>query len=279
MDNHPIYYYRDFMEESFPFKLEFPNEKRLNQALHAHEHFQICYVTNGACLHHVKEQAYLLVKGDMFAIPPFVPHRLEPYHEEKVDIVQIDFMPIVVNDDEMLREAPFFPKFSISSGNQAQIQGLITNMKEEHARRETGYEQLIKADLIRLLVTIFRETSKLHAPVSINESPSRRLFYEAVAYIEEHYAEELHLNELAQRAAMSPTYFSYMFKVLKGQPFVQYVNEIRIRKALDLLRLTEKSVMEICMETGFNNMSHFNRMFKKATGTSPLKYRQQGNES
>jgi AraC-like DNA-binding protein/mannose-6-phosphate isomerase-like protein (cupin superfamily) len=279
MNSHPIYYYRDFMEESFPFKLEFPNEQRLNQSLHAHEHLQICFVMNGACLHHVKEQAYLLVKGDMFVIPPFVPHRLEPYHEEKVEVVQIDFMPIVVNEDEILREAPFFPKFSISSGNQAQIQGLIAHMKEEHARRESGYEQLIKADLIRLLVTIFRETSKLDAAASVNEPPSRRLFYESVQYIEEHYAEELHLNELAQRAAMSPTYFSYMFKVLKGQPFVQYVNEIRIRKALDLLRLTEKSVMEICMETGFNNMSHFNRMFKKATGTSPLKYRQQGNES
>lgn len=87
----------------------------------------------------------------------------------------------------------------------------------------------------------------------------------------------LHLDEMAKRAAMSPTYFSYMFKVLMGQPFTQYVNDIRIRKALDLLRMSDMSVMEICLETGFNNVSHFTRMFKKITGVSPMKYRKQSN--
>jgi len=90
-----------------------------------------------------------------------------------------------------------------------------------------------------------------------------------------HYADHMKLGELAHRAAMSPSYFSYMFKVLMGQPYTQYLNEIRIRKALDLLRLSGLSVMEIAYETGFNNVSHFNRMFRKATGISPLAYRRQ----
>jgi AraC-like DNA-binding protein len=275
VDTHLIYYYRDFMEAEFPFKLEFRNEASLNRILHAHEHFQICFLTRGTCLHDVKNQVYVMTKGDMLTIPPFVPHRFEPYQGEKVEIVQIDFMPIVTDQDEILRDTPFFPKIHLSANNQALVQQLISSMKDENERKDKGYEHLIKADLIRLLVTIFRESHKAELPDSSSEKQTRRLFNEAVHYIDTHYEQNLLLNDVAQKAAMSPTYFSYMFKVLKGQTFIQYVNDIRIRKALDLLRLTDMSVMEICLETGFNHLSHFNRMFKKATGTTPLKYRQQ----
>ena len=109
--------------------------------------------------------------------------------------------------------------------------------------------------------------------VSTDTIADRRLFREAVSYIDNHYMERLQLNSMAKLAAMSPTYFSYMFKVLKGLTFVQYVNGLRIKRALDLLRLTDKSVYEIAFESGFNNISHFNRIFKRETGMSPNKYR------
>ncbi|QGQ98413.1 AraC family transcriptional regulator [Paenibacillus psychroresistens] len=279
MSSHLIYYYQDFMEQEFPFKLAFPNEQSLNQQLHAHEHFQICFLMRGVCLHHVENQVYLMTKGDMLAIPPFVPHRFEPYQEEKVELVQIDFMPIVVDQDEISLETQFFPKINISAINQDLVEQLITSMKREHAQKESGYQLLIKADLIRLLITIFRESNKEAHSVSAQEPQSRRLFNETVRYIEIHYADNLQLEIMAQKAAMSTTYFSYMFKVLKGQPFVQFVNEVRIRKALDLLRLTEMSIQEIGYVTGFNTASHFNRMFKKRIGLSPSKYRQQTSET
>lgn len=275
---HALYMYKDFMDIAFPFKLGFPNERTLNRQFHAHEHFQICYLMRGACLHHVDQQVYLMTKGDLLAIPPFVPHRFEPYQEERVEMVQIDFMSMVVDQDDMLREAPLFPKLHIASVNQASVEQLIANMKYENETKESGYQLLIKADLIRLLVTLFREGSKKGQTEYAAVEQSRSLFYEAVRYIDTNYASQFSLEEVAQLAAMSPTYFSYLFKVLMGQTFVQYVNEIRIRKALDLLRLTDISVMSVCFETGFNNVSHFTRTFKKATGISPLRYRQQNAE-
>jgi AraC-like DNA-binding protein len=274
MVTHEIYYYRDFMEATFPFKLAFPNERTLNVRLHAHEHFQICYVMRGSCVHHVNQRTYVIAKGDLLAVPPFEPHRFTPSETEEVAMVQIDFMPVVVGPNELLHQNPLFPRIQVSADNQRRIEQLIADMQQEHAAREAGYEELIKADLIRLLVTLFRESSRdTELPKPQAEQQNRRLFHETVDYIERHYTEELHLDEMAGRAAMSPTYFSYIFKVLKGQTFVQYVNDLRIRRALDLLRLTDKSIYEICFETGFNNISHFNRVFRKITGTSPMKYR------
>lgn len=264
------------MDIDFPFKLEFPNESTLNLAYHAHEHFQVCYLLRGACMHYVGEQAYLMTKGDMLAIPPFIPHRFESYQEERVSMVQIDFMPIVLEQDEMLQDTTLFPKIAASPHSQVLVEQLITSMKQEHERQEPGYRQLIKADLIRLLVTIFRESSRTGHERSEPGQAGREKFYEAVRYIDNNYIEQLQLEEVAHLAAMSPTYFSYMFKVLMGQPFVQYVNELRIRKAAQLLQLTNKSVMEVCFDCGFNNVSHFTRTFKKATGLSPLRYRRQG---
>lgn len=278
MSTHLIYYYRDFMEKDFPFKLDFRTGTRLNLDFHAHEHVQICYLMRGTCCHYTDNQKYVMSKGDMLAIPPFVAHRFEPFEDEKVDLVQIDFMPLIVDQEETSLSNQFFPKIQISAQSQDVVEQLIASMKRENEKKESGYHYLIKADLIRLLVTIFRESTKEGPQAKSKDTLGRRLFHEAVHYIEQHYADNLQLEEVAQGAAMSPTYFSYMFKVLKGQTFVQYVNDVRIRKAIDLLRLTERSVLHICLETGFNNASHFNRMFKKATGMTPLKYRQQSGD-
>jgi AraC-type DNA-binding domain-containing proteins len=274
MSAYTIYAYRDVMDIEFPFKLEYRTEHTLNRVPHAHEHFQICYIQQGVCLHYVDNEAYLMTKGDLLAIPPFVPHRLDFYKEEKVKLVQVDFMPEVLDSEEMLAEPPFFPKMRLSGDNQALAEQLIASMNMEHSRKEPGYRHLIRADLIRLLVTAFRQNDSTKR-AGASEEESRPLFYETVRYMEIHYTDSLKLEDLAQRAAMSPSYFSYMFKVLIGQPYTQYLNELRIRKALDLLQTTEQSAIEISFAAGFNNISHFNRMFRKSVGISPLAYRKQ----
>jgi AraC-like DNA-binding protein len=58
-----------------------------------------------------------------------------------------------------------------------------------------------------------------------------------------------------------------------GRSFVEVVNEARIKFACNLLKKTEKTVLEICYESGFNNLSNFNRQFSRITGTTPLSFR------
>ena len=67
--------------------------------------------------------------------------------------------------------------------------------------------------------------------------------------------------------------FCRYFKKVTGKTFTQFVNEFRIVHATKLLAENPTSITDICFEIGFNNFSHFNKLFKKFTGKSPLKYR------
>ncbi|TKJ35560.1 hypothetical protein CEE39_00770 [bacterium (candidate division B38) B3_B38] len=92
-------------------------------------------------------------------------------------------------------------------------------------------------------------------------------------YIENNYTRKLYLGEIAKRACLSKHHFCRVFKTLTGQTVMEYVNNIRIEKAKELLRKTFFSITEICFEVGFTNISNFNRTFKKIAGVAPSKYR------
>lgn len=94
-------------------------------------------------------------------------------------------------------------------------------------------------------------------------------------YINQHYKEELRLEEAATIAAMSTTAFCRFFKKSTGKTFVDYVNELRIGHACRLLIESEMTIAEICFEAGFNNVSNFNRRFSERFHISPREYRKE----
>ncbi len=94
-------------------------------------------------------------------------------------------------------------------------------------------------------------------------------------YIKEHLAEEIYLDAIAQKLKMSSGYLSVYFKEKTGQNFIDYLNEMRIEQAKQLLEHTDSKVREIAVECGYQNINSFNRMFKKFTGTTPGEYRKQ----
>lgn len=92
-------------------------------------------------------------------------------------------------------------------------------------------------------------------------------------YIEENLAEDLSLSQLAGLAGMSPHYFSELFKQSTGRAPHSYVLWQRIERAKQQLMNPERSVIEAGLEAGFQNASHFARMFRKLVGTSPSSFR------
>ena len=92
-------------------------------------------------------------------------------------------------------------------------------------------------------------------------------------YIENNYTKRLYLDEIAKRACLSKYHFCRVFKTLTGQTVMEYVNNVRIEKAKELLRKSFLSITEICFKVGFTNLSNFNRTFKKIEAIAPSKYR------
>ncbi len=95
----------------------------------------------------------------------------------------------------------------------------------------------------------------------------------AVDYIFAHYARELPLEEVADYLGMKPTYFSRVFKQATGRTFIEFVNRLRISKSCELLADGDKAVTDVCFESGFNNISNFNRRFQQLKGMTPSHYR------
>jgi len=103
------------------------------------------------------------------------------------------------------------------------------------------------------------------------ENPS---ILRAKQYVKDHAVQPITMEEVAQVAGLSVTYFSRIFKKETGIPFPEYVNRVRLENVKGLLLDHRKSVNESAFEAGFESISHFNRVFKKYEGTSPIRYRE-----
>ncbi|WP_165452127.1 AraC family transcriptional regulator [Paenibacillus thalictri] len=286
--------YKNIMQESFPFTIQIKDHTTLNSPIHAHEYFQICYVQKGSCIHHLRGKTVVLVKGDLFSIPPMYEHKLETLPGHDIEIVHIDFLPTLMDRhmadlfdmDSFIDFAfiqPFvqlndtlLPKLNVSYARQRIIEELINEMLEEFAYKSAGYELIIKSGLQKLLVLAGREflnyTEKAeeHRIIHLH----RDHLEQALSYIEQHYTDNLKLQDVAAKAAMSPSYFTSIFKLIKGMTFIDYVNEIRLNEAVRLLKgHPELSIERIAELSGFNHVTHFYRMFKRKLGIPPAQFR------
>lgn len=111
------------------------------------------------------------------------------------------------------------------------------------------------------------------APQVKKDLPAQESVASAVTYISEHFRYPLSLNDLAQHAAVSPFYFTRVFRQETGYTPHQYIINTRIANAKFLLRTTEDSVKDIAIQTGWNSESTFCSAFRKSTGLTPSVYR------
>lgn len=102
---------------------------------------------------------------------------------------------------------------------------------------------------------------------------SRRV-QKVITYLQKRYQEEIRLNDVAKYVGMSEAAFSRFMKKRTGRNFIEYLNDLRLGIASRQLVNTTKSIAEISFESGFNNISNFNRLFKKRKGLTPKEFRE-----
>ncbi|MBK8567334.1 MAG: AraC family transcriptional regulator [Saprospiraceae bacterium] len=116
------------------------------------------------------------------------------------------------------------------------------------------------------------ESDFMEFPLTTQDTERFRMVY---AYLAENYRSEVTLETIAAVANLSPTSFCRFFKKIARLTFVEALTKFRVNHAANLLASSDKAVSEICFESGFNNISYFNKSFKSSLKVSPVVYRKQ----
>lgn len=155
---------------------------------------------------------------------------------------------------------------------------LMADCIQEIERQEYGYDVAVSSLISSLLTFFMRSWLKRDIKPEGKKQDSAsgsQAFEEITQYIENHYNESLQVQDLAAHCNMSYSYFARLFRSTYNQSCKEYIEFIRIHKALDLLRFTDLDLTYISQETGFADCSHLIRTFKKYIGTTPKQWRKE----
>lgn len=289
----PFYQSKTMLSKDFPFKLIHHTSKELKQPLHTHDYVQIAYVLGGVCKHQLRGKSLTVSRGDIFIILPGVEHSISSIEDQAFEVVLLDFMSFLVREELKPFEEtlhPFFqqageedsasshqPWLHFDKGKQPLVEQLLQDIQEELEHRETGYQYAVRISLIKLLILIDREYRRaLRRPASRSAQSTlveHHPIDEVKRYVYDNYSEDIPLEHGALIANMAPAYFSHVFKKETGQTFIDFMNEVRIERAMELIRRDSHTITQIGFQVGFHHLSHFIRTFKKRTGITPTEYK------
>lgn len=136
------------------------------------------------------------------------------------------------------------------------------------------YHELIQIDNVDRQINV--ALTKFNNIVLVNKSGrvdrKLHLINNAKEYLQRHYTEEISLNEIANYVNLSPQHFCKIFKETTNSNYVEWVANLRISKAKELLNSSDKTIKEICYLVGYQDPNYFSRIFKKYVGVSPTDY-------
>ena len=244
---------------------------------HLHPYFELCFVEHGSCRFLVGDGMYDLSEGDFLLIPPDIIHYTRylsgPCRRSGIYFRLSDL------EEQVIAMLPggesFFSEmriFHVPEAYQKQYNELIAAMVLEEQVNDGRTPMILRMQLQVLLLNSSRICVFLRdTPADIHTADRQVL--EAARYINEHFRYPISIHDLSQHAAISPFYFTRVFRQETGYTPHQYIINTRLANAKFLLRTTEDSIKDIAIQTGWNSESTFCTAFRKSTGTTPTDYR------
>lgn len=253
--------------------------------IHKHSELEINFVTNcKGCRRIVGDSVEILDYYDLVLIGPDVEHGWDQNGiVQSGDIREItlqwsptptDSVYLKKNQMKSLSDLFVNARNGIAFGQEF-IKSMLPKF-EELVMPQAGFLRFLKMQEILFLMSVTDDWHPLSttAFANISESSNSRRIKKIKEYINKNFAEPLPLDELAAMVNMTPTAFSRFFKSRTSQTLSDYIINIRIGHAIRLLVDTTMTSAEICYMCGFNNISNFNRLFRKKKGCSPMEFRE-----
>jgi len=258
------------------------NMARFDAPYHFHPELELTWIRKGYGKRYIGGKVSDFKSGDLVLVGPNVPHcwiNETETSEENVLATVIQFTQNFAG--EMFWELPEFMgirKLFELSRSGLMIKGATRQQVVVKMANLTNADRFQKLILLFEILYEISSSSEIEIvdlrPTEFGFSSSdTHRFQKIFAYLIENYQNEVSLKTVSEIANLTPTAFCRYFKFVTRKTLVEIVTEFRINQSCQLLRNSEKSVYEICFESGFGNISYFNKTFKKITGKTPLQYR------
>lgn len=244
---------------------------------HQHPEYEIIYIKKGNGQMRVGDFQGRYEEGHLFFLGPNIPHTGLGYgvvgeHEEIILQLREDFL------GQSLWQAPemaIIQRLFEKSHQGISFTGAIrteVGMQLEALLEAPPFERLM--GLIQILYRLANVTTYdlLGASGDVVSHQDEHRMQAIYHYIARHYAEPLNMEELAEVAHLTIPSFCRYFKRKTRQTCTDFVNEYRVNQACKRL-VAETGISQVAFEVGFNNLSHFNKIFRRVTGVSPKEYR------
>ncbi|MGN0002711.1 MAG: AraC family transcriptional regulator [Sphingobacterium composti] len=262
-------------------------QKSLSDQLHYHNAYEIALILKGNGRRIVGDSVDRFVDGDLTIMPPYMPHATytESKHhvvnnDESIHAIVIYFMPDWF-EDRHYNSVDFAPIRLLFSNLKRGIRiageryNNIVSMINEISVTENGLDRLLI--LLHLIKDLATNATFEYLASSIYQISNRDDNIEKInkiyKYVMENFTNKISLEEVAEIAFMTPPAFCKYFKNRTNKTFSNFVNEIRIGYACELLLQGNDDISSIAYHAGFNNLTSFNKNFKKFTKLTPSEYR------
>lgn len=250
------------------------------QRLHWHTALEINFIYRGSGYYLINGGRYDFRQGDIVLINSNDLHRAVETESLVMGIVMFDPSYLALEqryDTELLdpfREMGFRFENVLDRDHPELVKlwSLLAEMREEYLSKEPHYEAVVRAQLIRFLAYVNRYFSKDSGNRSLHARGTETI-RSVLHEMEERMEHPWTLKELSDRAHLSTSRFSSLFTQVVGTSPMDYLIQLRLSKAVELIETTDGKIIDIASECGFRNLSNFNRLFKQHIGKLPSELR------
>ena len=249
---------------------------------------RIFYIVEGEAILHLPEEDMLLKPGYMYMIPAFVIHSYECHgvfklyyihmyegFKNEVNLQDTYELPTEVRAGNSIRQlfeyvSSQYPDAMLPEPDPKSYDtsAQTSNYVERYMNMELWEKMELRGAMLMIMSHFIRE-AKPHIWTSDERMK------QVLRYIHEHIADRIDVEDLADMASITKTYFIRLFKQEFGLSPVQYINLKKVERAQLLLYTTDCSVKEVAYKLGFSDHSYFIRLFHKVAGITPQEYRRQ----